>query len=113
MDDVAYALRWFGPLRHDEHALDWHHFPAVPDRRARVAAYVAAYGDLPSFDVVTEAVAVMRRTRDRMAELAALGVEPQRRWVAEGALEDEDEEIAWVLAHRHLLDNPTTDSSAV
>lgn len=98
VDDVAYALRWFAPLRKDEHALEWHHFPSVPDRRARVATYVAAYGDLPEFDVTAEVAAVMRRTRDRMAELAAQGVEPQRTWVAEGAIEDEDDEIAWVLA---------------
>ena len=110
VDDVAYALRWFAPLRSDEHALEWHHFPAVPDRRARVAAYLAAYGDLPPFDVTTEVAAVMQRTSDRMAELAAEGVEPQRTWVAEGALDDEAEEIAWVLGHRHLVD---IDSSAV
>ena len=99
LDDVAYALRWFAPLRSDEHALDWHHFPAVPDRRARVATYLAAYGDLPPFDLVTEVTATMRRTRDRMAELAAAGVEPQRTWVAEGALADEDAEIDWVGEH--------------
>jgi aminoglycoside phosphotransferase (APT) family kinase protein len=104
VDDVAYALRWFAPLRDDEHALEWHHFPAVPDRRARVETFLATYGDLPPFDVAAEAVAVMRRTRDRMAELAAQGVEPQRTWVAEGALDDEAQEIAWVLDHRHLVD---------
>jgi len=106
VDDVAYALRWFAPLRQDEHALEWHHFPEVPDRRARVATYLAAYGDLPPFDVTAEVVAVMRRTRDRMAELAAQGAEPQRTWVAEGSLDDEDEEIAWVLEHRADLSGP-------
>jgi aminoglycoside phosphotransferase (APT) family kinase protein len=96
VDDVAYALRWFAPLRKDEHALEWHHFPSVPDRRARVATYLTAYGDLPAFDLAVEVTGVMRRTRDRLAELAAQGVEPQRTWVAEGAIEDENEEIAWV-----------------
>lgn len=52
LDDVAYALRWFAPLRNDDLALQWHHFPEVPDRRARVAAFLDAYGPLPVFDVV-------------------------------------------------------------
>jgi hypothetical protein len=99
VDDVAYAIRWFAPLRSDEHALEWHHFPVVPDRWARVATYLAAYGDLPPFHVIAEVVAVMRRTRERMAERAAAGVEPQRTWVADGALAAEDAEIAWVLEH--------------
>ncbi len=79
VDDVAYALRWFAPLRNDEHALEWHHFPdgrptGGPASR-RTSRRTATW---PPFDVVTEVAAVMRRTRDRMAELAAQGVEPQR-----------------------------------
>lgn len=99
LDDVAYALRWFVPLRSDELALEWHHFPEVPDRRRRVEVFLEAYGDLPAFDVAAEVVARMQRTADLMAELAAQGHEPQRTWVAEGALEEEAREIAWVHAH--------------
>ena len=103
LDDVAYALRWFTPLRSDRHATEWHHFPAVPDRRARVRTFVAAYGDLEPFDLVdtvTERIrAVIRLRRD----LADRGIEPQRTWVADGAEERDLEEIAWIEAHRHAL----------
>ena len=54
LDDVAYALRWFAPLRSDALALGWQHFRAVPDRRHRVQVFLEAYGPLPVFDV-TEA----------------------------------------------------------
>jgi hypothetical protein len=103
LDDVAYALRWFVPLRADEHALDWHHFPEVPDRRHRVRVFLEAYGDLPAFDVAEVVAGRMRATRDLMSSRAAQGVEPQRTWVADGAVERENEEIRWVEAHRHLF----------
>jgi hypothetical protein len=102
LDDVAYALRWFVPLRADEHASDWHHFPQTPDRRHRVRVFVEAYGDLPAFDVADAVSRRMRATRSLMASLAADGVEPQRTWVSDGALEREDDEIRWVEEHRHL-----------
>jgi aminoglycoside phosphotransferase (APT) family kinase protein len=102
LDDVAYALRWFVPLRADTHALDWHHFPEVPDRAHRVRVFVEAYGDLPTFDVAATVARRIRATRDLMASLAARGVEPQRTWVADGAVAREDEEIRWVEEHRDL-----------
>jgi hypothetical protein len=104
LDDVAYALRWFVPLRSDEHALEWHHFPVVPDRRHRVEVFLEAYGDLPAFDVVDTVAARMRATSDLVSAMAAQGVEPQRTWVADGAAEREDDEIRWVEEHRHLVD---------
>jgi hypothetical protein len=45
----------------------------------------------------------MQTTRDLMASLAADGVEPQRTWVADGALEREDEEIRWVEENGHAF----------
>ena len=107
LDDVAYALRWFGPLRRDEFVLDWHHFPAVPDRRQRVGAFVKAYGDLPRFDVAAAVTARMQATADLMHSLALAGQEPQRTWVAGGALDREAAEIAWVHDHRdEFTDDP-------
>ena len=97
--DVGYALHWFGPLRRDEFVLDWHHFPVVPDRRERVRAFVDAYGGLPEFDVADAVLAVLQATSDRMRELAQAGQEPQRTWVADGALDRSAAEIAWVHAH--------------
>jgi hypothetical protein len=100
LDDVAYALHWFGPLRRDEFVLAWHHFPAVPDRRQRVRAFVEAYGRLPQFDVADAVTTVIQATSDRMHSLARGGQEPQRTWVADGALDRDAAEIAWVHAHR-------------
>ena len=100
LDDIAYALRWFGPLRRDEFVLDWHHFPAVPDRHQRVKAFLDAYGDLPGFDVAAAVTARMHATAGLLQSFAAAGREPQRTWVAEGALGRESAEIAWVYEHR-------------
>jgi aminoglycoside phosphotransferase (APT) family kinase protein len=104
LHDVSYALRWFAPLRSDEMALAWHHFPEVPDRRARVATFVEAYGDLPAFDVVAATAGRVRDTIRLMGSLAEQGQEPQRTWVAEGALEGEEREAAWIEEHRHLIE---------
>jgi hypothetical protein len=89
LDDIAYALQWFGPLRRDEFVLDWHHFPVVPDRREW--AFVNAYGGLARFDVSEAVMARMQATSDLVRSLAQTGQEPQRTWVA-----DRDAaEIAW------------------
>lgn len=93
LDDVAYALFWFAPLRSDADCLEWHHFPEVPDRRARVAAFLDAYGPLPDFDVLEAVVARRRATVTHVQALADRGAEPQRTWVADGLLDQENEEI--------------------
>ena len=103
LDDVAYALRWFAPLRSDEHTLEWHHFPEVPDRAARVRTFIEAYGDLPAFDVVDAVTERIRSGVAVMCDLAERGVEPQRSWVADGAAERDLEEIAWIEEHRDEL----------
>lgn len=103
LDDVAYALRWFAPLRSDEHAANWHHFPAVPDRRARARAFVAACGGLPEFDVVDVVTERIRSVISLRRELAEPGIEPQRTRVADGAEDRDLEEIAWIEDHREAL----------
>ncbi|QGN32541.1 aminoglycoside phosphotransferase family protein [Microlunatus sp. Gsoil 973] len=103
LDDIAYALRWFVPMRSDQLALDWHHFPMVPDRRHRIEVFLQAYGDLPRFDVVEAVASRMMATRDLVHQRAEAGQEPQQTWVRNGALDREDEEIAWVLHHRESL----------
>ncbi|GAA1565738.1 hypothetical protein GCM10009804_23010 [Kribbella hippodromi] len=105
--DIAYALRWFVPLRSDEMALEWHHFPEVPDRRHRVEVFLEAYGEVPQFDVAEAVVARMQATSDLMEELARGGQEPQRTWVLDGALEREREEIEWVRRNRDLFAAPS------
>ncbi|WP_374453960.1 phosphotransferase [Nocardioides sp.] len=102
--DVAYALRWFAPMRDDDAALGWHHFPKVPDRRARIDAFLDAYGMPADFDVTDAVVSRVRHTIDHMHFLADQGQEPQKTWVAEGAMEKEDlAEIAWIEENRSLF----------
>jgi len=103
LDDVAYALHWFAPMRCDEYATSWHHFPEVPDRRHRIAVFLEAYGDLPDFEVVDAVIARMEAVSELVRELAAKGQEPQRTWVLDGALERDREEIEWVREHRAQL----------
>jgi hypothetical protein len=103
LDDVAYALRWFAPARSDELALEWHHFPVVPDRAARIVAFLDTYGDLPAFDRAETIARRMEATIATATALAEAGVEPQRTWRAEGHLEEQTEEVRWVRAHRDLL----------
>lgn len=103
VDDVAYALRWFAPMRADAVALHWHHFPQVPDRKARVSAFLGAYGSLPEFDIVDAVTGRMQATIDHVTALAANGVEPQRSWVSDGLLDREASEIGWINSHRHLF----------
>ncbi len=103
VDDVAYALLWFAPLRDDDLARQWHHFAQPPDRRARVAAFLDAYGPLPAFDVVEAVVRRRQATIEQERRLAEAGVEPQRTWVAQGHLDDQRREVEWLLDHRHLV----------
>ncbi|NPD05725.1 aminoglycoside phosphotransferase family protein [Nocardioides sp. zg-1308] len=104
LDDVAYALRWFTPARDDESTLEWHHFPHVPDRRARIEAFLDAYGIPADFDVADAVVRRIHATLDHLRFLAERGQEPQRTWVAEGSVERQElAEIAWIEENRALL----------
>jgi aminoglycoside phosphotransferase (APT) family kinase protein len=102
-DDVAYALLWFAPMRDDASCLAWHHFPQVPDRRARIDAFLDAYGMLADLDVADAVIRRRHATIDHVRSLAEQGLEPQRTWVAEGSLEEEAAEIDWIEAHRSLF----------
>jgi Ser/Thr protein kinase RdoA (MazF antagonist) len=70
LDDVAYALLWFAPLRDDEACLQWHHFTEVPDRRARISAFLDAYGMQASFDVAEAVIDRRHETIERVRFLA-------------------------------------------
>ncbi len=95
LQDVAYALEYTAPFRSDEDALRWHHFPAPPDRRHRIAVFAEAYG-LTSTDGLIEAV-IDRQQLDivRVRELAVQGVEPQREWVRQGYLSELQARVDW------------------
>ncbi|MCF6379072.1 aminoglycoside phosphotransferase family protein [Nocardioides KLBMP 9356] len=104
LSDVAYALHWFAPLRDDRAALEWHHFPEVPDRRTRVEVFLEAYDMVADFDVVDAVVERIHRTSDHVRFLAAQGQEPQRTWLEEGSVERERQaEIAWIEANRGMF----------
>jgi aminoglycoside phosphotransferase (APT) family kinase protein len=103
IDDVAYALLWFAPMRDDESSLQWHHFPHVPDRRARIDAFLDAYGMLSDVDVADAVIERRHATIEHVRFLADQGMEPQRTWVAEGSLEREAAEIDWIEANRSLF----------
>lgn len=105
LDDVAYALLWFAPLRDDASCIEWHHFPAVPDRRERITQFIEAYGGdvLPSFDAPDAVINRRSATMAHVQSLADRGIEPQRTWVADGNLDVETAENAWVEKHRSLF----------
>ena len=104
LDDVAYALRWFAPLRDDASALEWHHFPQVPDRLARIEAFLDAYGMASDLDVADAVVRRIHSTIEHVRFLADRGQEPQRTWIAEGAVERQElAEVAWIEEHRSLF----------
>lgn len=109
LDDIAYALQWFVPMRSDEYARAWHHFPQVPDRLHRIDVFLDAYGDVPDFDVVDTVAGRMTATRDLVWQLAEAGQEPQLTWVQDGALDRDAEEINWVLQHRAMLTPESAD----
>lgn len=104
LEDITYALRWFVPLRSDALALEWHHFPEVPDRRHRIGVFCEAYGDLPAFDVVEAVTSRIEATMALVVGRARRGQEPQRTWVAEGTLDQEAAEIAWIRQHAADID---------
>lgn len=92
-------------MRDDDACRDWHHFPDVPDRRARITAFLDAYGTdtLPSFEVVSAVADRRRATIEHVRSLAEQGLEPQRTWVEEGSLDDEAAEIRWIETHESLF----------
>lgn len=103
IDDVAYALLWFAPMRDDESSREWHHFPQVPDRRARIDAFLDAYGMVADFDVADAVIRRRHATIEHVRFLADQGLEPQKTWVAEGSLEEEAAEIKWIEENRPLF----------
>ena len=68
--------------------------------RRGIHVFLDAYADLPAFDVAEAVITRMHAVNDLVSHLAELGQEPQRTWVAHGALERNAIEIAWVREHR-------------
>ena len=100
LDDVAYAVYWFAPLRRDEFVLDWHHFPAIPNRRERVQAFTRAYGGLPRFDVSEVVVARMQATSDLIRNLRRQVRNRNEPGWPTVRVDRDEAEIAWMRDHR-------------
>lgn len=107
MSDVAYALEYFTPFRSDEVACDTrdgHHFPAPPDRRARLSAFASAYGLESTTGLVDRVIDRQGATISQVQDLAERHVQPQRAWVEEGFLDELRTRVRWTQEHRYLFE---------
>jgi len=102
-EDILYALEYAAPFRDDKAALEWHHFPAVPDREHRVEVFLEAYGHPPIADLATKVAAMQRSVGKREAYLASRGIQPQVEWVANGDLEEVEKRACWTESHSQLF----------
>ena len=101
--DVAYALEYVAPFRSDELCISWMHHPAVPDRAARVRAFIDAYGADPSADWANAVIEVQQDGLDLVRKLAESGAEPQATWARDGYLERLEDQLQWSRNNRHLF----------
>ena len=107
MSDIAYALEHFTPFRSDAvacDAVDGHHFPDPPDRRARISAFASAYGLESTTGLVDRVIDRQAATIAQVQDLAERRIQPQRTWVEEGYLDDLRGRLRWSREHRHLFE---------
>jgi len=102
--DILYALEYAAPFRDDETTLKWHHFPEVPDRKRRIEIFCNAYGIAVPENVTYHVAALQRQVGQAMAAIAARGVQPQKDWVENGAMEDVEKQARWTESHPHLFE---------
>jgi hypothetical protein len=102
-NDIAYALEYAVPFRDDTTAQTWHHFPEVPDRRARLEIFADAYGLTSTVGLVDDVIARQHLTIAHVHELAERGLEPQATWVRDGTLDESRRVAAWVEENRGLF----------
>jgi hypothetical protein len=104
LEDVGYALEYLTPFRSDQDAVRWFGFGEPPDRPRRLAVFAEAYG-LQGVDGLVEVVIQRQRLTIRhVQQLADLGMEPQRRWIREGFLDELARRVEWSSTHRHLVE---------
>ncbi len=102
-NDIAYALEYAVPFRDDATARTWHHFPEVPDRRARLEVFADAYGLTSTVGLVDNVIERQRLTIVHVEELAGKGLEPQATWVRDGTLDESRRVVAWAEENRSLF----------
>ncbi|MFJ9576259.1 phosphotransferase [Streptomyces sp. NPDC101191] len=104
MHDAAHALESVAPFRDDAECLRWLHYPAPPDRHARLEDFCSAYGLDSTAGIVDAVIAKQQDNANLVRRLAEQGHEPQATWAANGLLTERDDRIAWRKAHRHLVE---------
>ncbi|MGC4042791.1 MAG: aminoglycoside phosphotransferase family protein [Armatimonas sp.] len=102
--DILYALEYSAPFRDEETTLKWHHFPELPDRKRRIEVFCQAYGVPVPENVTRRVAALQRQVAQTMVAMAARGVQPQKDWVANGALEDTEKQARWTESHQRLFE---------
>jgi hypothetical protein len=104
--DVLYALEWSAPFKNDNLAREWHHFPDIPDRKRRIDVFLDAYGaNRQKIGDIVSGVATMKRTvASHEKLLAERGMQPQVDWVANGDLEDIEQQALWIEANRYIFE---------
>ncbi len=104
--DVLYALEWSAPFKNDKLAHEWHHFSDIPDRKRRIDVFLDSYGTNRQKigDVVREVATMKRTVASHEKLLAERGMQPQVDWVANGDLEDIEQQALWIEANRHLFE---------
>jgi aminoglycoside phosphotransferase (APT) family kinase protein len=101
--DVAYALEYVAPFRDDAECLRWLAYPTVPDRHARLRAFVRAYGLDADDDWASAVIEVQEATLALARRLGEAGLQPQARWLRNGDLEVAAAKAAWSKGNRHLF----------
>lgn len=104
MDDVAYAVDTFAPLRGDDELEECDGFDLPPDRAARIHAFAEAYGLGGTSGLADRVVDRQNTTLVRITDLAARGHEPWASWVRAGYLDELRGRVRWTREHRHLLE---------
>ena len=104
LHDILYCLEYAAPFRDDETTLSWHHFSQVPDRKQRIEVFTSAYGIPAILDVTAQVARLQRTVAQFMVHLADRGMQPQKDWVANGALADAECQAQWTEAHTSLFE---------
>jgi len=86
--DVAYALEYSVPFRDDEECLRWLAYASPPNRRGRLEVFAEAYGLSETTGLAEAVIARQRDSIEQVRRLAAVGRQPQARWVADGYLRE-------------------------
>ena len=102
--DVLYALEYSVPFADDEECLKWRRFAEPPDRRRRIEIFAEAYGLAEVGPVVNDVAAMQRTVAGYTRHLAERGLQPQADWVANGALDAQEQKARWTEANRRLFE---------